>query len=224
VSAHKPVPPPRRSRGRPPKITRERVIEATMSLLEDNAPEEISMAEVAGRLNIPVMSLYNHFPNTSVLLQAVADHSFSQFRMPRTAAGAPWQTVLQDWLLELARHCDRHPVALRIMSIEGRATPAWRRILAPLLEVLQGTGADEQHAALLLAWITSQALGLIYIEEFADPARRLASLNAEALGDAAPYLAALNQRLPEVQRQQVLELGFQAMVDGLERHLQRLPK
>lgn len=224
MSSHKPVPPPRRSRGRPPKITPERVIEATMSLLEDKAPEEISMAEVAGRLNIPVMSLYNHYPNTSVLLQAVADHSFSQFRMPRTAAGAPWQTVLRDWLRELARHCDRHPVALRIMSIEGRATPAWRRILSPLLEVLQGTGADDQHAALLLAWITSQALGLIYIEEFAHPARRLAPLTAAALAGDAPYLASLNQRLPEVQRQQVLELGFQAMVDGLEGHLQRLPE
>lgn len=224
MSNHKPVLPPRRSRGRPPKITPERVIEATMSLLEDKAPEEISMAEVAARLGIPVMSLYNHYPNTSVLLQAVADHSFSQFRMPRTAADAPWQTVLRDWLRELARHCDRHPVALRIMSIEGRATPAWRRILSPLLAVLQGTGVDDQHASLLLAWITSQALGLIYIEEFADPARRLAPLTTAALGEGVPYLAALNQCLPEVQRQDVLELGFQAMVDGLERHLQRLPK
>ncbi len=224
MSSHKPVPPPRRSRGRPPKITTERVIEATMSLLEDHAPEEISMAEVAARLNIPVMSLYNHYPNTSVLLQAVADHSFSQFRIPRTAADAPWQTVLRDWLRELARHCDRHPVALRIMSIEGRATPAWRRILSPLLAVLQEAGTDDQHAALLLAWITSQALGLIYIEEFADPARRLAPLTAAALGEDAPYLAALNQLLPGVQRQQVLELGFQAMVDGLEQHLERLAK
>ncbi len=221
MPGQKPVPPPRRSRGRPPKLTRERVIEATMSLLEDRAPEEISMAEVAAKLGSPVMSLYNHFSNTSILLQAVADHSFGQFRMPRTAVDAPWQTVLQEWLRELARHCDRHPVALRIMSIEGRATPAWRRILAPLLAVLEATGADEQHAALLLAWITSQALGLIYIEEFADPARRLASLTAAALEEDAPYLAALNRRLPEIQRQQVLELGFQAMVDGLERHLQR---
>lgn len=224
MSIQKPVPPPRRGRGRPPKITPDRVIEATMSLLEDKAPDEISMAEVAARLSVPVMSLYNHYPNTSVLLQAVADHSFGQFRMPRTAADAPWQTALLDWLRELARHCDRHPVALRIMSIEGRATPAWRKILSPLLAVLQGTGVDDQHASLLLAWITSQALGLIYIEEFADPARRLAQLTTPALAEDTPYLATLNQRLPEVQRQQVLALGFQAMVDGLEAHLQRLLK
>ncbi len=221
MSSHKPVPPPRRGRGRPPKITREKVIDATMALLEERPPEEISMADVAAKLGIPVMSLYNHYPNTSVLLQAVADHTFSQFQIPHTAPDAPWQVVLQEWLREMARHCDRHPVALRIMSLEGRAAPAWRSILAPLLAVLQGAGVDDQHAALLLAWITSQALGLIYIEEFADPARRLAPLSAEALEKDSPYLAALNRRLPDVQRLQVLELGFQAMVDGLERHLQR---
>jgi hypothetical protein len=93
-----------------------------------------------------------------------------------------------------------------------------------LLSVLQGTGVDDQHASLLLAWITSQALGLIYIEEFADPARRLAQLTTPALAEDAPYLATLNQRLPEVQRQHVLALGFRAMVDGLEANLHRLPK
>lgn len=218
MSSQKPVPSPRR-RGRPPKVNRDRVIEVTLRLLEDVGPDEISMADVAAGLGVPVMTLYNHFPNLSELLQAVADHTFGLFELPPMAGEEPWQTELMTWLRALARHCERHPVALRIVSIEGRTTPAWQRIMAPLLQMLRAQDVTEQEAALLLAWITSQAMGLIYIEEFAEPARRLGPRALEPLGEHGEWLAALNHYLPTVRREQVLELGFQSLVTGLEQQL-----
>tara|TARA_R110000772_G_scaffold61283_4_gene138199 strand:- start:43707 stop:44369 length:663 start_codon:yes stop_codon:yes gene_type:complete len=211
----RPVPTPRR-RGRPAKISREKVIEAVLLLLEDAAPDEVSMADVAARLNVPVMSLYNHFPNTSELLQSVADHTFGLFRMPAMRAGAPWQDELLAWLRALAHHCQRYPVALRMISIEGRATPAYQRIVAPLLRVLQSLQLDERRSALLLAWVTSQAMGLIYIEDFAEPARRLAPPSLAADSTDAGWLAAVGSALPDVQREEVLELGFRSLIAILE--------
>lgn len=223
MSTPKPVPSPRR-RGRPPKINRDEVIEATMGLLEETGPDEISMADVAARLGIPVMSLYNHFPNTSELLQAVADHTFGLFHLPDMCGERPWQEELLAWLRELARHCERHPVALRIVSIEGRTTPAWQRIMNPLLRVLRSLEVAEAQSALLLAWITSQAMGLIYIEEFAEPARRLGPRPLDTVGDDHDWLAALNRQLPRVRREDVLELGFQSLVAGLEQYLEAARK
>lgn len=218
MPSQKPVPSPRR-RGRPPKVSRERVIDVTLRLLEDVGPDEISMADVAAGLGVSVMTLYNHFPNISELLQAVADHTFGLFELPPMAGDEAWQSELMTWLRALARHCERHPVALRIVSIEGRTTPAWQRIMEPLLEMLHALDVREEEAALLLAWITSQAMGLIYIEEFAEPARRLGPRSLDPVGEHREWLGALNHYLPTVRREQVLELGFQSLVMGLERQL-----
>lgn len=215
MAVQRPVPTPRR-RGRPAKISREKVIEAVLLLLEDAAPDEVSMADVAARLNVPVMSLYNHYPNISELLQSVADHTFGLFRMPAQRAGAPWQDELLAWLRALARHCQRYPVALRMISIEGRATPAYQRIVTPLLHVLESLQLDEQRAALLLAWVTSQAMGLIYIEDFAEPARRLAPPGLSADQADAGWLAGVGAALPDIRREAVLELGFRSIIAVLE--------
>jgi len=221
LSIQRPVPPPRRSRGRPAKITRDKVIDAVLLLLEESAPDEVSMADVAEQLAVPVMSLYNHFPNTSELLQAVADHTFGLFRMPVIRDGAPWEDELLAWLRALAKHFQRYPVALRMISIEGRATPAWQRIVSPLLRVLQSLRVDDQRAALLVAWVTSQAMGLIYIEDFAEPARRLTPPVLTEDDNREGWVSAVSHALPAVRREQVFELGFRSLITVLQEEAEK---
>ena len=218
----RPTPQARRRRGRPPKLNTVEILQHTMALLETRGADEISMADVAARLEAPVMSLYYHFPNTSVLLQAVADHSFEQFRAPRVRPGQPWQVQLLAWLRAVAQHCERYPVALRIFSIEGQTSPAWRQVLLPAQRLVQSLGLDDATTALTLSWLTSQIFGLIYIEEFAHPARQLFRAGTEAAGpEDAACEALLAEQLPKLRKREVLELGCQAIVDGLERHLAR---
>lgn len=210
-----------RRRGRPPKLKAADILQHTMALLETRGADEISMADVAARLETPVMSLYYHFPNTTVLLQAVADHSFEQFRAPRVRRGQAWQSQLLAWLRAVAQHCERYPVALRIFSIEGQTSPAWRRVLLPAQRLVQGLGMDDATTALTLSWLTSQIFGLIYIEEFAHPARQLFREMEGLEPQDAACETLLAEQLPKLQKREVLELGCQAIVDGLERHLAR---
>lgn len=222
TNATSPVPAklPKRSRGRPPKISSDEIIAKTMELLLQHSPDEISMAAVAEQLNIPVMSLYNYFPNVSALLNAVADHTFQLFRFPKVSKRDPWQKVLLAWLRAVARHCDRYPVAFKIFSIEGHTSPAWRKIMLPVMTLVRDMQLDDATATLTISWLTSQAIGLIYIEEFAHPSRQLMRVSDLELGDGDErYPKMLERNLPRLRREQVLEFGFRAIILALEQQL-----
>lgn len=211
---------PKRARGRPPKISTDAVIEKTMELLLHHSPDEISMAAVADSLRIPVMSLYNYFPNNTALMNAVAEHTFKLFRFPRVSKQSPWQKRLLAWLRAVARHCDRYPVAFKTFSIEGQISTSWNKIMVPVLTMLREMELDDATAALAISWLTSQAIGLIYIEEFAHPARQVKRESDLDLNEEdKQYQHRIERALPKVKREQVLELGFQAIILTLEQML-----
>lgn len=214
----------RRPRGRPPRITPEAIIGKAMELLATRSADEIGIALVASSLDAPPTSIYNYFPNSAALLNAVGDHAFSLFRFPATHLRKSWQEALLAWLWALQRHCARHPIAFKIMSIEGHSSKAWTRARAPVLEILRGMGFAEQRLAFAMCWFTNQAIGLMYAESVSHSARR-----------GQPEYEGLDE-LPETQREQfhsvarhmarvrhedVLEFGFTSIVRSLKQLLER---
>lgn len=213
--------PVRRPRGRPPQRSVQVIIDKTMELLATRAPEDISMVLVAESLGIPTMSLYNYFPNHAALLNAVGDYAFSLFRLPKSHLRKPWQEALLAWLWAVDRHFERHPVAFKMMSVEGHISPAWAKVQEPLLQVMAGLGLQGRELTFALCWFTSQAIGLMLVEASAHPSRRLAGhlqVNSDsALADQV--LRELARHKPSIRRQEVLEFGFRGIIKSLEQLL-----
>lgn len=208
----------KRPRGRPPRITPEAIIGRTMELLATRSAEEIGIALVAASLAAPPTSIYNYFPNSAALLNAVGDHAFSLFRFPSTQLRKPWPEALLAWLWALQRHCERHPIAFKIMSIEGHSSKAWTRARAPLLQILQQLGFENQRLAFAMCWFTNQAIGLIYAESVSQAARR-SEPEYEGLDDLpAPQresFRTVRRYMAKVKRDDVLEFGFASIVRAL---------
>lgn len=209
---------PKRPRGRPPQLSQQKIVDKAMELLANRAPEDLSLSLVAEALAQPTMSLYYHFPNLKTLLEAVADHAFSLFKAPPVRAHDPWQTTLLNWLWALQRLCDRYPVTLKIISVEGRPSPAWMRVRAPLLRLLQAQGLDGKALAFASNWFINQAVGLIVLEHAAHLSRQtFAEDRLEHLDEADRAIyQVLQQHLPKIRRDEVLEFGFRAMIGTLE--------
>lgn len=208
----------KRPRGRPPRLSGQAIIDKTMELLTTHSADDISMAMVAESLSIPTMSLYNYFANHAALLNAVSDYAFSLFEFPASQLQKPWEEALLAWLWALQRHFDQHPVAIKIVSVEGQASLAWTRVMTPVLQVLKKLGLKGQALTFAIAWFTSETIGLMMIESSAHPSRQVyafrevfAGLTDEEQADQA----LLKKHIGKIRRDDVLDFGFQSAIRAL---------
>jgi AcrR family transcriptional regulator len=218
-SAVPPAPKPKRPRGRPPQLSKQKIVDKAMELLATQSADDLSLAAVAEALALPTMSLYYHFPNLKTLLEAVADHAFSLFKAPKPRAQQSWQELSLAWLWALQRHCERYPVTLKIIAVEGQPSPAWMRVRAPMLRLLQSLGLDGPALAFASNWFINQAVGLILLEQAAHFGRQSFAQNPllELDEEDREIYRVLQQHLPKIRRDDALEFGFKATIQTLER-------
>ena len=59
-------------------LTRDAIIKEALNLLDENGPQGLSMRNLAGRLKVTPMALYNYFPDRSALIRCVSDMVYSE--------------------------------------------------------------------------------------------------------------------------------------------------
>jgi AcrR family transcriptional regulator len=213
----------RRAPGRQARLSREKIIEQALALLQEIATEQLTMTAIAEGLGTTTMSLYKYFPNREALLDAVAEHTFALFDVAMPAAGT-WQERLLAWLHALQQHMDRYPTMLKVIGWEGRVSGAWVRVIAPVARLLREQGLEGERQAFALVWFMSSAMGLLRTETLDAPAYRqqysLSALDRMSHEEQQAFLSLL-PHLPSTDRSQVMEFGLQQLVVSLETLLRR---
>ena len=64
------------------KLSRDRVIETALALMDDEGLEAVTMRRVGRELGVEAMSLYNHVEDKEDLLDGICEHVMSGFRFP----------------------------------------------------------------------------------------------------------------------------------------------
>ncbi|MCP1470367.1 AcrR family transcriptional regulator [Sphingobium sp. OAS761] len=211
------------TRGRPRKLTVEAIVAATRTLLADHAPADVTFARVACSLGVPGSSVYNYFPNRDALFAAVAAELFASFAFDDPGDDVPWQMRLRTWLAAIDRFFDQNPMAFRLMATSSQASPAWVHVRMPLLQVLRALGFEGRDLALIHAWFEGQVTGLLLVESHAGRNRLIAGEPPQVpidMNDEAEC-AELDRRshLPSIRREEIVKLGFDALVSELERQV-----
>ena len=219
------LPIPRRSPGRPPRFSRQTIIDKTMAMLAQVPAEDITFAKLAQSLDTVPMSLYNYFPNREVLLNEVADHAFSLLQLPQLDPELPWQERLLAWLWAIQRHCAQHPVTFKVLGFEGRLAPGWVRATMPINRILSGLGLRGRPLALASSWFVTDAMGLIVSASLVPVYRLpmgLAQLDELPLAEQELYLD-IRRQLASLSGEQWLEFGFRQLIRGVETLLPARP-
>lgn len=211
-----------RGRGRPPRISREDILAASMQLLDEEPLESFTLAQVAKRLDTVSMALYNYFDSREALLCAVADRICMDFRLPRKRANQTWQNRLRAWLNAVRKLAEDHPIILKISGVDGKTTAGWLRVTLTVSRTLHDQGMRGRDLAINSYLFCSQAMALIMFETMgADFHSNLSLSHLDELEpDEQDFLLALRPYHSKLTTNDILEAGFQQMIDELELKLQ----
>lgn len=100
---------------RTPELSRARIVEAAISIADDEGTAGLSMRTVAKELGVATMSLYRHVPNKDVLFELMADAVLAETPIPRPA-----------------RDPRKHLAALARLQWDGYKRHRW---LAPMISM-----------------------------------------------------------------------------------------
>ena len=206
-----------RRRGRPGRLSREAILEATVKVLAEVSLEGFSLALVAKRLGAGVMSLYTYFPSRDSLLLAAADEIYARFEPP--APRENWKDEVRDWMWATVRLFDRYPTAVKLSTWDGHVSPAWLRSWFPIVSLIERQNLKGPQLAFVMSWFSTASMSFI-VAQMSSPQNRQpdAIIHIRALDRDVQRLATdLWLDFETLERDALLEFGFDNIIDGLER-------
>jgi AcrR family transcriptional regulator len=203
-------------------LTKDRVLGAAISLVDEGGIESLSMRRLGQMLGVEAMSLYNHVANKDDILDGIADQVLNNIDLP--AAGADWEAAI--WQCATSAHAAlaAHPWACTLIMSIPRPLPARLRYMDSVLKCLRDAGfaaaatyhgyhALDSHILGFTLWEAGHAISN---DEIADLAAFLPRLTAQGY----PYLAEhAAQHLAGIGHEEdgEFEFGLRLIVDGLKR-------
>ena len=159
----------RGGRGRPRKaredarLTRERIVDAGLKVLEREGADGLSMRAVADALGTAPMSLYRHVRSKDELLGAIVAAVLERldFDLPERA---PWTERCAAWMHTLRDQLCRSPAAVAILIPHGQYAPALLRATNTLLRILREAGFEGREAVRASREIMWSTLGFVSAE------------------------------------------------------------
>ena len=213
------------ARPRQPLLSRERIIEVALGLLDTEGLEAVSTRRLAAELGVSGPSLYNHVATKDELLDAVADTVLAEVDLSMLAGLGPgsdpgWRDALYGWAHAYREALAAHPNVVPVLARgPGRRRPHMLRMADAVFGGLVDAGWPRREAtrvgALMRFFIIGSALAA-FAGGFPD--------DAAVYADEYPHLDQahlLADRQKEID-ESAFETGLQALLDGLETRLEKL--
>jgi TetR/AcrR family tetracycline transcriptional repressor len=184
-----------------PPLTRERILEAALHLVEREGPAALSMRRLARDLGVEAMSLYNHVGGKAEILDGLAELFLIAIELPPDR-GESWEDRIRALARAFRKAALANPKAAALMLTRQLETPASMRPTDASLAVFLDAGFDEESAVHGLRAFIAFQIGTLLREVTSSPAfsgkdpaaargraERLAASGFPSAARVAPHLA-----------------------------------
>lgn len=186
-----PEPGASRRRGRPPILSRARIVEAALRVVRRDGRERLTMRGLAEELGASPMALYGHVRSREELLQAVGALALERVEV-EVREGGSWTEQLEAWLQALQDRLLEHPELRELIAQQQNDSPALLRAIRAPIRILRDAGFELPAAvrgAQGLLWV---AIGFFFVRSLGARYPR-----ADSPGD---QLASALSKLPDAER------------------------
>ncbi|MEO3810576.1 TetR/AcrR family transcriptional regulator [Sphaerisporangium sp. B11E5] len=220
-------------------LTREQIVRAAVTLLDDEGIEGLSMRRLGARLGSAATAVYWHVRNKDDLVVLASDAVWAEIELP-DAGRVGWRAAVTAMAEDAYAMIMRHPWLVPAMSTHVIYGPGKARHDDHALSVYEAAGfagADAEHAAtLVFTFVLGMALGtsaevawrtrLRREEDGGEEKVRAVMERVTEIATGFPHLRARTEAWqaaePDTAAGGELAFGLQAILDGLEARLARL--
>jgi AcrR family transcriptional regulator len=198
-------------------LSRGRIVEAAIALVERDGPAALSMRRLGSQLGVEGMALYHHVAGRDELLRAIADRLLEP--LSRLEPTDDWREACRRFASALRGIAKARPRAFVLVGLEPLDTAASLQPVERLLDALVAAGFCAADALAIYRAVASYARGYALAEAtgftvdaaHADGRQRLRALDRQRF----PILAGRSRELAELDADAAYELGLRALLDGL---------
>ncbi len=153
-----------RSRQKPRRqpLSRDRVLQAALRLVDDADVESLSMRGLAQSLGVEAMSLYKHVANKDAVLDGLVDLVVAEIELP--PPGTEWRRAMRERAHAARRVFLRHPWAAVLTESRSNKSPVALHYAESVLGLLRGGGFSVPMAYRAFLLIDSYLYGFIMQE------------------------------------------------------------
>lgn len=211
--------------GRSEPLTRERVLQAALEIVDGGGLEALSMRSLGRALGVEAMSLYNHVEGKDDLLDSLVDRVLAEIELP--TPGEEWKEAMRRRAASARDAFGRHPWAIRLL--ESRSQQSSPRRLAyfdAVLGTLREAGFANALAMRAFSTLDAYIFGYILQQSglaFQDDAEleEVGEDLLRQLADGYPHLASVTREVlgTGYDHDQEFAFGLELILEGLERRL-----
>jgi AcrR family transcriptional regulator len=152
------------SRGRKAQLSRDKIVEKALELLNSANPENFSIRRLAQALSVTPAAIYVYFEGQDDILRLAAEEVASRVDLARIPTDTHWRHTLEAWAHAVRDNHRTYPHATLMLKMSQHIPTAWYRVIEPVWQTFELMGcSEEQKVELTQAYIRGVA-GLVMIE------------------------------------------------------------
>ena len=208
-------------------LTRWRIVEAGLDLVDNEGLSALSMRRLAAKLDVAPMSLYGHVADKRELMDLMIDHIIGEVR-ERVDTTGTWQDRLRSIVRSFRDTWEQHGSFISVYSTGVTLGPNSVVLSEWLIKVLRDAGFSDRDAAYALYALVEYVVGNLQF----SPVRTAPGAQPEADGQ---FYSRVSEYFVAVDRDQIPNIvavddhldgdsfafALDLLIDGLEARLVR---